>query len=311
MFIKNFRCQKYNPIPVGCVMRRSRIDTCCLVPDCRHDTVVNDNQRIATSRILSEIRQPTKTGKLTLIKMFNQRMETRKNIHSDQLLGPSGIQNIPITSKAVELDRRKLQTDGEAITFEKANTGEHSTSSSKQSNIKDKRTDNRIPDKTRIMSDFKGVVSNEAKFAENVQLKQDFRSLNNQKTPLELVTPYIKNQSHLSRNTVNTVGHEGNAIDRQLFRTIKTEIGMYKAKIKDGTISAYKNPISVGLSRMLGAIAAGKSFTEQSKNTSGKLENNAIKAYSFCKTYCTSVYHLVLPCTTSRLSPCVSCYLQG
>lgn len=261
-------------------MRRSKIDNCCLVPDCRYETIVNDNQRNARSRILSDIRQPTKTGKLTLIKMFNQRMETRNNIHSDQLLGPNGIQTIPVYSNGDELDRRKLHRNGENISFGKANTGEQSASSFKQSTIKEKRTDNKIPDKVRITS-YKGFISNETNSAEDVQQKQDFRDLHNETTTLQrtLVTLYIENQSHLSRNTVNTVVHEGNTTDRQLFRTVKTETGINKVKIKHETISAYKKPTSVGLSRVIGAIAAEKSFAE--KSTSGKFDNKIeITAYS-------------------------------
>ncbi|KAL4223333.1 hypothetical protein ACF0H5_016804 [Mactra antiquata] len=74
------RCQQYNGLPVGCIMKRSKSDNCCFEPDCRYGSVVrreyvHDAHWVTSSLLRLKFPQNAK-----LRQMFNKRMELKKSV---------------------------------------------------------------------------------------------------------------------------------------------------------------------------------------------------------------------------------------
>lgn len=243
MSLFTFRCTEYKALPIGCIMRQSHVDSCCLVPDCRHATVAGGNEMLTTSRIFSKFQEIEKAESL-LKQMFNHRnkMRNKPSIQDNEKISSVEItnhfQNVPIVIKASDLDRRTLQ---------------HSVDQANNS---------------RTYLQIYNKLSNS-----KLQNK-DARTLHRNRTAhkQQIVTPYNlinSNREHNRASNTHARYHDPNkqkeASRNPSFRTIATQTGLYKVRKKDGVISS---PRSQSLSNNVLNPLEGVSSTENKQHNS-------------------------------------------
>ncbi|XP_053375394.1 uncharacterized protein MAL13P1.304-like [Mercenaria mercenaria] len=232
------RCPVYKALPYGCAMRRSSVDNCCLVPDCRYAAVVRGNKKVTTSRIFSTIQRLESMEKSMLKQMFNKRNKMRNELlrtDKDKEIRMKKTQNGPTVIKDSALDKRIHQNMNNFVKESSTNL----------------QIDNRQLENTKQNINFKIPKRN--------------RSIPKQ----EIVTPIsVRNLGSNVKSGYTKARKEKKKYRHRRFRTIATQTGMYKVRKKDGIIFAYKQPVSKVFGKMLSVTLPGKTFKGRYSNSS-------------------------------------------
>lgn len=216
------RCKTYNALPVGCVLRRSKADSCCLVPDCRFATIGKDTQQRQSYGVPPRKESP-EAAQISLVKrMFNRRIQMRNKLpQTEKYKMPSmeGQRDVNL----LESNRLDRTEDSIANNIERIS----------------RNTDKTFPNL------LKQIYLNGAR---DRKLYENFRPKTGARTPVinshrqKIVQPERLIQSDLTSN------HESSATDSEKaksenkenssdsYRMIATETGIFKVRKKDGVI---------------------------------------------------------------------------